>query len=296
MPTAPTPLYAADPNTRRVTWGLAAPVVCLGLVIASQLAGSWILEHFVSLDRKGNPTDLPGLMAYTLVPFGLLLLILLAWVRWVEGRGARAIGLTREGAPWAFVAGCGAGLATLLAVVLACWGLGGFSASASPGPAPLVLLQMALLAPCIALQSSAEELLFRGWLLAVLTEKFKLVAGVVVSSALFSLMHFARDQTALAMASNFLFGVFCCCIAIRFRSVIGAMGWHSGWNWLLAVGFGLPLSGLDVGVPPLLLRLEPTGPHWLNGALQGPEASIACVLFFLAASAGLLATRPSPAR
>lgn len=284
-------LYAADSNTRWITWGWAAPFVCLGMIVVSQLLGAWILEHLAALDRKGNPTDLLGLMGFTLVPFGLLLFLLLAWVKCVEGRSLQSIGVTQSHLLRNFLVGYGTGLATLLFVVLASWVIGGYMGAVSPKLSNSVLLQIAMLIPCFALQSSAEELVFRGWLLSVLTDKFNLLLGVVASSALFSLVHFTRGQPWLATASNFLFGVFCCCCVIRFRSVVGAMGWHSGWNWLLAVGFGLPLSGIDVGVPPVIVKLEPTGAAWMNGAAQGPEASIACILFFLASSVWLLASR-----
>lgn len=150
--------------------------------------------------------------------------------------------------------------------------------------------------PCIALQSSAEELLFRGWLLSVLARKFSVVAGIVLSSALFGLLHFSRGQHGLVTASNFLFGVFCCCWALRSRSVLGVMGWHSGWNWLLAAGFGLPLSGLDVGVPSLLIHLQPAGPWWLNGGAQGPEGSVICVGYFIAGTLWLLRPAGAPGR
>jgi membrane protease YdiL (CAAX protease family) len=231
-------------------------------------------------------------MGFTLIPFSLLLVLLLAWTKFVEGRGVPSIGVSRQDLLKTFLAGYAAGLAAMLLVVVISWLIDGFKTS-SPAPvSPSVLLQITMLAPCIALQSSVEELIFRGWLLSVLTEKFNLLAGILISSAIFSLLHFDRTQPWLATTSNFLFGVFCCCCVVRWRSVVGAMGWHSGWNWLLAVGFGLPLSGLDVGIPPLIVRLEPIGATWMNGGAQGPEASAACVLFFLVSSALLLATKP----
>ena len=81
---------------------------------------------------------------------------------------------------------------------------------------------------------------------------------------------------------------FCCCWALKSRNILGVMGWHSGWNWILAVGFGLPLSGLDVGIPALLVTLQPTGENWRHGGIQGPEGSIVCVIYFIAFSAWLL--------
>ena len=68
-----------------------------------------------------------------------------------------------------------------------------------------------------------------------------------------------------------------------------ALGWHAGWNWLLAVGFGLPVTGLGVGIPALLADMEPVGPFWLTGGAQGPEASVACLGYFAVGIAWMLA-------
>ena len=48
-------------------------------------------------------------------------------------------------------------------------------------------------------------------------------------------------------------------------------------NGLLEVGFGLPLTGLDGGIPSMLVELKPTGAPWLTGAPQGPEGSGVCI-------------------
>jgi hypothetical protein len=74
------------------------------------------------------------------------------------------------------------------------------------------------------------------------------------------------------------------------------MGWHAGWNWLLAVGFEVPVTGLNAGLPALLVQLNPKGSALLNGGAQGPEGSLWCSLFFAAGIAYHLwrARRPQP--
>lgn len=229
-------------------------------------------------------------MAFTLVPFGLLLILLLSWVRFIEGRSPASMGLTGAHPFRAFLRGHALGMAGILGIVAVIWLAGGFATPvrAKAWSTPTSLLSIGLLLPCFAVQSSVEELLFRGWLLSVLAKKFNVLTGVLLSSALFSLLHFNRGQPWLTTVSTFLFAVFCCGWALKSRSVLGIMGWHSGWNWLLAVGFGLPLTGLDVGIPSLLLGLQPVGAHWLTGGAQGPEGSVVCIGYFLAATAWLL--------
>jgi hypothetical protein len=66
------------------------------------------------------------------------------------------------------------------------------------------------------------------------------------------------------------------------------MGWHAGWNWLLAVGFEVPVTGLDAKMPALLVKLVPQGSAYLTGGTQGPEGSVLCGLFFVVGTAVLL--------
>ncbi|HNY47610.1 MAG TPA: CPBP family intramembrane metalloprotease, partial [Casimicrobium sp.] len=65
-------------------------------------------------------------------------------------------------------------------------------------------------------------------------------------------------------------------------------GWHAGWNWLLAVGFEVPVTGLDAKMPALLVKLVPQGSVYLTGGTQGPEGSVLCGLFFVVGIAVLL--------
>ncbi len=291
-------IYAAEAARGWLPWGALAPLLGLLFVVVSLLAGTWLLELIVRLDAKGNPVSPTGLMAFTLVPFGLLLALLLSWVRFIEGRSPASMGLTGAHQVRAFLRGHALGMAGILGILAVIWLAGGFAAPAyaKAWSTPTSLLAIGLLLPCFALQSSVEELLFRGWLLSLLAKKFNAVAGVLSSSALFTLLHFNRGQSWLATVSTFLFGVFCCGWALKSRSVLGVMGWHSGWNWLLAVGFGLPLTGLDVGIPSLLVELKPVGAPWLTGGAQGPEGSVVCIGYFLGATAWLLfSARGKPA-
>ena len=267
-------------------WGALAPVLGLFMVVVTALAGDALLELFVVLDAKGNPVDAAGLIGFTIVPFGMLLSLLLVWVCVVERRPLASIGITGDRKVFVFLRGHAIGWVSMLSIVLIILFAGGYSA---PGfgrawASPSVLASIAMLLFSLALQSSAEEILFRGWLLSVVSKKFNVVIGVLVSSALFALLHFSRGQHWLVTLSVYLFGVFCCCWALRSGSILGVMGWHSGWNWLLAVGFGLPLSGIDVNIPSLLIDLKPAGASWLTGGAQGPEASVVCIMYFAVAS------------
>ena len=66
------------------------------------------------------------------------------------------------------------------------------------------------------------------------------------------------------------------------------MGWHAGWNWFAGVGFGVPITGLDVHLPALLQKLVPVGPDYLTGGLDGPEGSVLTLAMLAIASLTVL--------
>ena len=275
-------LFPAEPARGWIPWGALAPFLALVFVIATAFAGDGLISKFVNMSPEGIPLDSTALLAFTLVPFGFLLLLLVAWVRFVERRPLASIGVCGERKLRAFLRGHAIGMAGLFGVVMVIWIAGGlqFTAVAPAFSQPASLVPIVLLLFTFALQSSVEELLIHGWLLSVLAKKFNVTVAVLVSSALFSLLHFSPRAHWLVSVGTFLFGLFACAWVLRTRSVLGIMGWHAGWNWLLAVGFGLPLTGIDVGLPALLVDLQPVGPEWLTGGPQGPEASVVCFALF----------------
>jgi membrane protease YdiL (CAAX protease family) len=283
-------LYDGRPVKGWLPWGLLAPFLALAFVIATQLAGIAMIAPFVAVDRMGTPKDAFALFAFTLVPFGLLALLVLAWVRIVERRPLAAIGLRGPAPVGAFGLGHVIGMLSILGIVAILWLAGALHVTGEPTAwhSPASLADIGLLLLGFGVQSSVEELLFRGWLFSVLAKKFGVFTGIVVSSALFALLHFSRGEPWLVHANDFAFGVFACAWVMRSHSVVGVMGWHAGWNWLMCVGFGLPLTGLDVGVPALLVDLGAKGPGWLTGGAEGPEGSVVCLAYCCVGTAWLL--------
>ena len=87
---------------------------------------------------------------------------------------------------------------------------------------------------------------------------------------------------------TFLFAIFACAWVRRSNSIWGVMGWHVGWNWFAGAGFGVPITGLDTGLPALVVKMVPVGPAWLNGAGEGPEGSVFTLALLTAAGLILL--------
>jgi membrane protease YdiL (CAAX protease family) len=254
---------------------------------------------FHLVDKHGDPLGALGFGAFLLATFPPMGLVFLGWVRFVERRPLATIGLTGPHPIRTFLGGIAIGLLTISIVVVAGWIAGGYHADGfgRAFASPRALLAIALLLPCFALQSSVEEIVFRGWLLSGVARKLNLPLAVLLSSLTFTLLHFDSKQHWATTATSFLFSVFACAWSLRTGNIWGVMGWHAGWNWLLAVGFELPVTALHTDLPALLVKLNPVGGVLMNGGTQGPEGSIWCNLLLLLGITFVLALprRPVPA-
>ncbi len=285
-------IYSAEPSKGWLPWGILAPFFGFGFVLVSVGSLQVLLQQAHLLDAKENPIGLVGFAAFLLLPFGALGLVVLAWVRFVERRSFATIGLGGTRRAWTFVRGHFTGVAMASAIVAGIWLTNSFAMGAF-GKAflsPEAIAGIALLLACFALQSSAEELLFRGWMLSVISARMGVVAAVAISSAVFTLLHYDPGAGWIFGGNVFLFAVFACCWSLGTGNIWGVMAWHAGWNWILATGFGLRVTGLDAHEPALIGTLIPKGPDYFTGGLEGPEGSLLCTLVLVTAI-GFLAWR-----
>ena len=287
------PLYSSEPARGWLPWGLLAPILLILFVAIPTVAGTKALQYFQLADAKWQPIGMAGLVSFLVVPFAVTGLLVLAWVRFVERRSLESIGLTSPGGGAPFLRGLGAGVATSFLVVAAIWIAGGYEAQgyAKAFASPAALMNIAILLLCFIVQAGVEEIIFRGWLMSVLARKFNVIIAVAGTSIVFAALHFGRQTPWHDTVLTLLFSLFACCYALKAGNIWGVMGWHAAWNWLLAVGFEVPVTGLDAKMPALLVKLAPQGSHFLNGGTQGPEGSVLCGLFFVIAIAWLLSKK-----
>ena len=280
-------LFSPEPARGWLPWLWLSPILMILFNAVPVVAmDGWMQSRHWSAPN-GDPIGLAGLHALLWIGFAPTLLAVLTWVRFVERRSLASIGLTGPAPLKTFLRGLIIGIGTISLVVLAIWSAGGMQA-AGIGPAwrsPVGLMQIGLLLLGFTFQASVEEVIFRGWLLSVLARKSNIVLAVLLVSLTFTFLHYSPHQPLLIVMGSFLFSLFACTWALRTGSVWGVMGWHTGWNWLLATGFELPVTGIDAHLPALLVALRPQGVDALTGGVQGPEGSVLCSLFFLAAIA-----------
>jgi membrane protease YdiL (CAAX protease family) len=276
--------FGAEPTKGWRPWGLLVPLIGFVFVIVSVGLFTVVLQHAHLVDAEENPVGLEGLAAFLLAPFTALIVITIAWVLLIERRLLATVGLTVDRSALRFSGGVLIGIAMMSSIVAGDWAAGGFAVEgfARAFASPQALAGIAVLLVAFAVQSSAEEFLFRGWMMSALTHKFGVLPAVLVSSLTFTVLHFERAAPLLFAPNIFLFAVFACCWSLRTGNIWGVMGWHAGWNWLLGVGFELPVTGLNTHMPALIVRLAPAGPNYLTGGAQGAEASIGCSVVLIA--------------
>ena len=261
-------------------WGVAAPIITFALILFALIGTAiLILQPLGFVDSELEHIGPIGLFAMLIVSFGTAGIFAMLWVKFVERRSLASIGLKTSQPYKIFLSGHGIGICMMICIIAVIWFLGGYETGAiAPAfSSSTSLLYIFLLLIGFTVQSSVEELIFRGWLLSVLTRKFNLLAGILVSSGLFMLMHFNPNNPWYDNILTALFAVFACAWVIRTGNIWGAMGWHAGWNWFTAVGFELPITGLNTGTPALLVQLKPVGNRLLHGGDTGPEGSLICM-------------------
>ncbi|GAB4504472.1 MAG: type II CAAX endopeptidase family protein [Anaerolineales bacterium] len=118
----------------------------------------------------------------------------------------------------------------------------------------------------------SEELLSRGYHLQTLASGLNLFWGVLLSSAVFGLLHLGNpNATWVSVAGIFLAGLFLAYGYLATRQLWLPIGLHIGWNFFEGTVFGFPVSGLDIY---RLTRLTVNGPALWTGGSFGPEAGL----------------------
>lgn len=221
----------------------------------------------------GDLANAIGLAIAMIVAYRLL-------VRWIERRRGTELG--RAGALTFTLLGI-AGGAALFAVVFAMllWqGVAKFFGFAGVDGLPHAI--------AIALAASVgEEIVFRGALFRILEDGFGTLAALVVSAALFGLIHAVNHGATIVSTAAIALeaGVFLAAAYAATRTLWFPIGLHFGWNFVEGGLFGEAVSG---GRYHGLFKTALAGPTMFTGGDFGPEASVVAVAVSLAASLTLL--------
>ena len=135
----------------------------------------------------------------------------------------------------------------------------------------------------------AEELVFRGYLFAVLREQVGWASALGLTSIAFGYAHVGNPgANAFAVSLVALAGLLLGAVIAVTRSLYAAWLAHFAWNWTMAVLLHIPVSGGALETPDY--RTVDSGPDWATGGSWGPEGGGGAALGLIA-GLGYLAAR-----
>ena len=235
-----------------------------------------------------NNKDLLSLLI-TLFSFAFISLLVFFRVKVIEKRSFSSIGFNKNNWLKKYSLGFLIGLAMMSIIVLILFPFGYITVEKNPiqpvGVSAIASVLVILFGWII--QGATEEIVTRGWLLNVLSTKYNIGVGLLISSTLFGLMHLTNPNVNyIAVINIILVGLFYGLYVIKTNDLWAVCGMHSAWNFAQGNIFGFKVSGLDVSVGSLI-DLNLVGSDFVTGGIFGPEAGITAT-FILLASIGIL--------
>lgn len=267
---------SAGPPTRVKKRSLALKITTLFLIYLSLAAifnVSWRLLHLPPQMQHGVLD--PGLMLFS----GILLLtcILTAsalTLRWFEDRPVSSVGVPLS-SPWLQESSIGLLVGSIPPILffLVARKLGDAQVSRVSLDLHHVLTQTLPALGSIQLLALHEELVFRGYLMQLISQKAGRTVAALTTGTLFGLAHGANSAAnPRGLIFTAIGGVLLAWLVLRNGSLWMAAGYHAGWNATASLALGLSVSGTST--PGSWITTTLSGRRWISGGSYGFESSI----------------------
>ena len=219
----------------------------------------------------------------TLFSFAFISLLIFFRVKVIEKRSLSSIGFNKNNWLKKYSLGFLIGLVMMSIIVLILLLFGYITVEKNPiqpvGVSAISSVLVMLFGWII--QGATEEIVTRGWLLNVLSSKYNIGFGLLISSTLFGLMHLTNPNVNYIAVINIIFvGLFYGLYVIKTNDLWSVCGMHSAWNFAQGNIFGFEVSGLDISVGTLI-DLNLVENDFITGGVFGPEASIVATFVLL---------------
>ncbi len=267
----------------RPGWGAALFV----LILVTEAGLARLFVHFV-LHVHPHPKAPVRALPFIINEAMMIVFMLVATMIMarIEGRRITAYGFATRDAGRLFAIGLPVGFLALSVVVGVMWAGGwlhfdGLLLHGVAIPAYGLLLGLGFV-----LVGVGEESVFRGYFFNALTRGIGFWPAALAVSGVFGLAHgWNPGENPSGLLNVVLASLFFCVLLRATGSLWCGMGVHAAWDWAQSFFYGTPDSSLMFRHH--LLASHATGPVWLGGGKDGPEATAICVLVLAAGTAWL---------
>ena len=116
------------------------------------------------------------------------------------------------------------------------------------------------------LTAFGEEMVFRGYIQPLLTNRYGITAGLIGASVIFAIPHLINGVLLMPMLGVFLGGLIMGYLVIKTGSLYTSIGFHFLWNFLIIDVFQIGTPIVDLGAYPLFLFSMP--PDFVIGGMN----------------------------
>lgn len=268
---------------------IVALLLSLVFIVVGNIIGhgaySLVRDDIYRLQFNTAYLDSIANMLYLSLLFGGVLLLTFLWIRLAEKRKFYTVGLYKDHAVGQYFSGFAIGALVFSFIMLILF----VSEQAQFVPAngsyfyKENLIGVIIVILGWAVQSGTEEIVTRGWLMNVITARYNMPFGLIVSSGIFAVIHlFNPNVSLIAIINIILFGLFAGVVAIKTENVWSACGMHTAWNWVQGNIYGTAVSGTSL-VGDGIFKTELIGSDLITGGKFGPEAGlVTTIVLFIA--------------
>lgn len=138
------------------------------------------------------------------------------------------------------------------------------------------------------IQSFAEEIIFRGFLIPMLQYRIGTMAALIISSLLFFVVHLSNPNASPLGMINLICGGFLMgLLFLKYKNIWAPTGFHASWNFVQSAFLGFPVSGIEIHS---LVDLKETGNDYITGGAFGYEGSLISIVILILCIVYLLKT------
>ena len=165
------------------------------------------------------------------------------------------------------------------------------------GEERLPIMRSMILAGAVAalfflVAAAFEELLFRGFVFQALEHNIGPITALALTSVPFGIAHLGNPSaTVFSTINTVLAGLWLGAAYLATRSLWLTTGLHFSWNFVMAICFGLPVSGLVTVDRLAMVNGRSGSPEWLSGGSYGPEGGFAATMVLMVATAWIWRSR-----